>query len=75
MQGIGDAIWTARRVYRHKREVRRMLDPRSYERHGRSRWIPDATITRRVELAQVIAFVIAFSAFVAASVAWCLGVI
>ena len=70
---IGDMIWTARRVYHHKKDVRRMLDPRYYERHGRSRWLPDASQARRVELAQLITFLALSAAFVASLLAWCEG--
>lgn len=72
---LGDMIWTARRVHQHQKDVRRMFDPRCYERHGRSRWLPDAIQARRVELAQLIAFLALSAAFVALLLAWCEGVI
>ena len=72
---IGDMIWTARRVYHHKRDVRRMFDQRCYERHGRSRWLPDASQARRVELAQLVTFLALSAALVALLLAWCEGVI
>ena len=72
---LWDMVWTARRVYRHQRTVRQMLDPRAYERHGRSRWIPDESQARRMDIAHAI--VAAFLAVVIAAlvVAWFQGVI
>lgn len=72
---VGDMIWTARRVHHQQKRIRRMLDPRAYERHGRSRWLPDENQARRVELAQFIVSVVLSSAFVVAVAAWFLGVI
>lgn len=72
---VGDMIWTARRVHRHKRDVRRMLDPRYYERHGRSRWLPDESQARRLLLAQFVVALALSAGFVAALLAWCEGVI
>ena len=72
---LSNALWTARRVYQQQRRIRHMLDPRTYERHGRSRWIPDETQARRVERAATMTGLFLIAAFVVASVAWLLGVI
>lgn len=72
---VENMIWTARRVYRHQRTIRQMLDPRAYERHGRSRWIPDASQARRMDVAHAIAAAFLAVVIAALVVAWFQGVI
>lgn len=72
---VENMIWMACRVYRHQKRVRQMLDPRYYEKHGRSRWLYDESQARHMDLAHAIAALISCAGFLAVLVAWFLGVV